>query len=146
MHKGFWLAAALVFASAPASAQEGPITLPPPNIIVPNYNGVPTGPLGGLEGSAYVARATDTSAPWINPAGLSRAGTQISGSAGTYKLTTVAPGFLATTGGSTEQLPNLAGATAKWKKFTFGFALLTTVSWSQGTDTDDVFTNPHGNP
>src|SRR4029077_20992349 len=82
----------------------------------------------------------------FNPAGLSKAGTQISGSAGTYKLTTVAPGFLPNTGGSTEQVPNLAGATAKWKGFTFGFALVTTVSWSQGTDTDDVFTNPEGNP
>jgi hypothetical protein len=139
--------AIIAIALSPAGfAQTEPITTPPPNIIVPNYNGVPVGPLGGLEGSAYVARATDTSAPWFNPAALSKAGTQISGSVGTYKLTTVSPGFLPTNGGSTEQLPNLAGATKKLGRFAVGFALLTTVSWSQGTDTDDVFTNDDGNP
>jgi hypothetical protein len=146
MRKQWWMAVTLLVVSTKTFAQDTAITSPPPNLIVPNYNGVPSGPLGGLEGSAYIARAADTSAPWFNPAGLSRAGTQISGSAGTYKLTTLTPGFLATTGGSTEQIPNLAGATAKWRKFTFGFALLTTISWSQGTDTDEIFTNPEGNP
>lgn len=135
-------------ASLPALvfAQTEPITTPPPNIIVPNHNGVPFGPLGGLEGNANVARATDTSAPWFNPAGLSKAGTQISGSAGNYKLTTVSPKFLPTNGGSTQTIPNLVGATARLGKFTVGFALATTIAWSQGTDTDDVYTNPEGNP
>jgi hypothetical protein len=144
----FFLLLASIAAAVPARAQDQtePIATPPPNIIVPNYNGVPSGPFGGLEGSAYIARAGDTSATWLNPAGLSKAGTQISGSAGTYKLTTVSPRFLPTAGGSTEQIPNLVGATAKWRQFTFGFALVTTVSWSQGTDTGDVFTNPEGNP
>jgi len=145
MPRILWIAAVLAATSATALAQDLPITSAPPNIIVPNYNGVPTGPLGGLEGSAYVARATDTSAPWFNPAGLTRAGTQISGSAGTYKVTTVSPQFLATNGGSTQQVPNLVGATAKLGKFTVGFTLLTTISWAQGTDTDEVFTNEDGN-
>ena len=82
--------AALVAIGLPsrgAGQDVTPIILPPPNIIVPNYNGVPTGPLGGLEGSAYVARAADTSAPWLNPAGLAQAGTQLSGSVSTYMLT-----------------------------------------------------------
>jgi hypothetical protein len=66
--------AAAILTAAPVTAQDvTPIIVPPPNIIVPNYNGVPTGPLGGLEGSAYVSRAADTSAPWLNPAGLSQA-------------------------------------------------------------------------
>jgi hypothetical protein len=142
-----WMAAAIVAAiPAPGRAQDEPITARPPNIIVPNYNGVPTGPLGGIEGSAYVARATDSSAPWLNPAGLPKAGTQISGSAGTYKLTTVSPTFLPSSGGSTTQIPNIAGVTAKFKQFTVGFTLATTVAWSQGVDTDDIFTNPEGNP
>jgi hypothetical protein len=142
-----WMAVTIMAAlPAPGMAQAEPITTAPPNIIIPNYNGVPAGPLGGLEGSAYVARATDTSAPWLNPAGLTKAGTQISGSAGTYKLTTVSPGFLPSDGGSTQQVPNLVGATAKLGRFTVGFALVTSVSWGQGTDTDDVFTNPEGNP
>ena len=141
------MVAALIAAiPAPGMAQTEPFTAAPPNIIIPNYNGVPAGPLGGLEGSAYVARATDTSAPWLNPAGLTKAGTQISGSAGTYKLTTVSPSFLPNDGGSTQQVPNLVGATAKLGRFTVGFALVTSVSWGQGTDTDDVSTNPEGNP
>src|SRR6185295_11726042 len=48
--------AALVAVAIPqggAAQDVTPIISPPPNIIVPNYNGVPTGPLGGLEGSAY---------------------------------------------------------------------------------------------
>src|ERR1700755_450255 len=127
-----WMAAALLGAiPAPGMAQTEPITTAPPHIIIPNYNGVPAGPLGGLEGSAYVARATDTSASWLNPAGLTKAGTQISGSAGTYKLTTVSPSFLPSDGGSTQQIPNLVGATTKVGRFSAGFALVTTVSWGQ---------------
>jgi hypothetical protein len=38
------------------TSREVPITSPPPNVIVPNYNGIPIGPFGGLAGSAYIAR------------------------------------------------------------------------------------------
>jgi len=127
-------------------AQEAPITSFPPNIIVPNYNGIPTGPLGGLEGSAHIARAADTSAPWFNPAGLSQAGTQLSGSVGNYQFTTVTPMRLPNTGGSTQHLPNLVGATAKWRGFTAGFALITTVAWGSDLDSVYTFTNADGNP
>src|SRR5262245_30787828 len=69
---------------APAFGQGGdPLLTPPPNVVLPNANGVPVGPFGGLEGGAYVARVDDPSSAWFNPAGLSRAKTgQISGSAG----------------------------------------------------------------
>lgn len=146
MHKVMWVTVALVAASTTAMAQPAAILSPPPNIIVPNYNGIPTGPLGGLEGSAHIARAADTSAPWFNPAGLSQAGTQLSGSVGNYQFTTVTPKRLPNTGGSTQHLPNLAGGTAKWKGFDFGFALITTVAW--GSDLDSVYTltNADGNP
>jgi hypothetical protein len=123
-----------------------PITSTPPNIIVPNYNGIPIGPLGGLEGSAYVARAGDTSAPWFNPAGLSQAGTQLSGSVGNYQFTTVIPKRLPDTGGSTQHLPNLVGATAKWRGFTGGFALITTIAWGSSLDSVYTFTNADSNP
>jgi hypothetical protein len=127
--------AAAIFTAAAANAQDlTPIISPPPNIIVPNYNGVPTGPLGGLEGSAYVARAADTSAPWLNPAGLSQAGTQLSGSVSSYVVTTITPRFLPGNGGSTQHLPNLVGATAKFKGFTVGFSIVTTASWNEGWD------------
>jgi len=104
MSNRFWMAAAIVMVSTRSFAQvtqETPVISPPPNIIVPNYNGIPTGPLGGLEGSAHVARAGDTSAPWFNPAGLPGAGTQLSGSVGNYQFTTVTPKRLPDTGGST---------------------------------------------
>src|SRR5262252_2133343 len=132
MRKVFWIALAVVVVSTKVMAQPANITSPPPNIIVPNYNGIPIGPLGGLEGSAYVARAGDTSAPWFNPAGLSQAGTQLSGSVGNYQFTTVTPLRLPNSGGSTQHLPNLVGATGKFKRFTVGFSLITSTSWSTG--------------
>jgi hypothetical protein len=142
-------AAATVLVSASSFAQSTdltPITAPPPNIIVPNYNGIPTGPLGGLEGSAHVARSADTAAPWFNPAGLSLAGTQLSGSVGNYQFTTVTPARLPDSGGSTQHLPNLVGATAKFKGFTVGFSLVTVMSWSTGLDSVYTLTNAAGNP
>jgi len=60
----------------PVCAQElDPLVTPPPNVVLPNSNGVPVGPFGGLEGGAYVARVDDPSAAWFNPAGLSSAKT-----------------------------------------------------------------------
>ncbi|HMD34743.1 MAG TPA: hypothetical protein VKH42_07240 [Vicinamibacterales bacterium] len=149
MDKRLWMAAAMVVVSTASFAQdtrEVSITSPPPNIIVPNYNGIPTGPLGGLEGSAHIARAGDTSAPWFNPAGLSQAGTQLSGSVGNYQFTTVTPARLPDTGGSTQHLPNLVGATVKWKGFTAGFAMITTIAWGSGLNSVYTLTNAAGNP
>jgi hypothetical protein len=146
MLKVSWMVVALVLASTPAVAQNAALTSTPPNIIVPNYNGIPIGPLGGLEGSAYIARAGDTSAPWFNPAGLSQAGTQLSGSVGNYQFSTVVPKRLPNNGGSTQHLPNLVGATGKWKHFTGGFALITTIAWGSDLDSLYTFTNADGNP
>src|SRR5262245_8988919 len=94
--------ALLLFAVRPALAQDiDPLVTPPPNVVLPNPNGVPVGPFGGLEGGAYVARVDDPSAAWFNPAGLSRAKTaQITGSAGLYQFTTVAPSSLPNPGGA----------------------------------------------
>src|SRR3954470_8722476 len=148
MYNRFWMAAAILVVSTKCFAQasrEAAVSSPPPNIIVPNYNGIPTGPLGGLEGSAHIARAGDTSAPWFNPAGLSQAGTQLSGSVGNYQFTTVTPKRLPDSGGSTQHLPNLVGGTAKFKGFTVGFALITTISWNTGLDSVYGLTNADGN-
>ena len=137
MSMRFWIAAAIVAASTSSYAQSAdvtPVIATPPSIIIPNFNGIPTGPLGGLEGSAHVARSADTAAPWFNPAGLSQAGTQLSGSVGNYQFTTVTPARLPNTGGSTQHLPNLVGATAKFKGFTVGFSLVTVISSSTGRD------------
>mgnify|MGYP003694658757 CR=1 FL=1 len=85
----------------PAFAQVDAVSTPPPNLVLDNYNSVPVGPCGGLEGSAYIARVGDPSAAWFNPAGLARQSTaQISGSAGVYQSTSVTPTSLPNRGGS----------------------------------------------
>src|SRR5215471_2058715 len=116
------------------------LVTPPPNVVLPNVNGVPVGPFGGLEGGAYVARVDDPSAAWFNPAGLSRAKTaQITGSAGLYQFTTVAPNSLPNPGGSLDQIPNLVGYSMRaTKDCTGGFALVTSNSWNQETDSELV--------
>ena len=77
-------AVAATLLTQPIRAQQlDPLVTPPPNAVLPNANGVPVGPFGGLEAGAYAARVDDPSAAWFNPAGLSRAKTaQISGSGG----------------------------------------------------------------
>jgi hypothetical protein len=117
-------------------AQADLVTTSPANIVVPNYNGVPVGPFGGLESSAYVARASDPTAAWFNPAGLSRAdGAQITGTAGLYNWTTVSPQLAPSAGGSVQQVPNAVGFTVKSHGLTLGAAFLTRISWQQQTQT-----------
>src|SRR5262245_208622 len=100
--------------SKSAFAQAEQVVTPPQNLVLPNYNSVPVGPFGGLEGSAYAARVGDPSAAWFNPAGLARQDSpQISGSAGVYQRTSVTPEALPNTGGSVQQLPNYVGFTFK---------------------------------
>jgi len=119
-------------------AQTDLVTTPPPNLIVANYNSTSVGPYGGLEGTAYVARIADPSASWFNPAGLARQGTpQISGSAGVYQRTLVAPRALPNEGGSFQQLPNFVGFTFVPRQgLTAGAALLSTNAWNQETDSE----------
>ncbi|HMF97751.1 MAG TPA: hypothetical protein VKE96_25805 [Vicinamibacterales bacterium] len=129
----------LALAATSASAQIDAVSTSPPNIVLPNYNGVPVGPYGGLEGVAYAARVTDPSAAWFNPAGLPVADSaQISGSAGVYQFTTIAPQALSSNnGGSLQQLPNFVGVTFKARpKLTVAVAALTTAAWNQETDSE----------
>jgi hypothetical protein len=139
---------ALLLATVPhgALAQTAAVATFPPNIVIPNYNSVPAGPFGGLEASAHVARADDPSAAWFNPAGLSRApGAQITGSAGLYQFTTVSPQSFQNTGGSVQHVPNLVGFTIKAGRLTMGAVLLTTISWIQETDAQNIGTTPTEN-
>jgi len=110
----------------------------PPNVVLANYDNVPVGPFAGLEGSAYVARVSDPSATWFNPAGLSRLTSgQISGSAGVYQWTTVSPQALPNSGGSRRQLPNVVGfAVPLGGGITAGAAFMTTNSWTQEVDSE----------
>jgi hypothetical protein len=132
--------------STPALAQVDQVVTPPKNLVLPNYNSVPVGPYGGLEGSAYAARVDDPSAAWFNPAGLTRlSSAQISGSAGVYQLTSVSTTALPNQGGSIQQLPNFVGFTFSPKKgVTFGAALVSTNSWNQETDSELISPVPNG--
>lgn len=132
--------------AAPAAAQIEQVTTPPPNLVLANYNSVPVGPFGGLEGSAFVARVGDPSAAWFNPAGLTRESTaQISGSAGVYQRTSVTPESLPNRGGSIQQLPNFVGFTfVPRARLTVGTALVTTNAWNQKTDAELITPVPNG--
>lgn len=134
--------AVMCLVSTPAAAQIEQVATPPPNLVLSNYNSASVGPFGGLEGNAFVARVGDPSAAWFNPAGLSRqTSTQISGSAGVYQRTVVAPQALPDEGGSIEQLPNFVGFTFSPRAgVTVGAALLTTNSWTQKTDSELIST------
>src|SRR5262249_3904479 len=134
-------AAVLVTAARPAAAQTDIATTPPPNVVLSNYNGVPAGPFGGLEGIAFVARTTDPSAAWFNPAGIAVEQTaQISGSPGVCQFRGVTPSAVQNAAGSSlQQLPNYVGVSFKaGPRLTAGFAALTTTSWSQETDFENL--------
>src|SRR5215510_12571772 len=134
-----------LFACA-ASAQVDQVTTPPPNLVLSNYDSVPVGPFGGLEGTAYIARVGDPSAAWFNPAGLARqSSAQISGSAGVYQHTSIAPAALPNHGGSFQQLPNFVGFTFVPRPgLTVGAAMVTTNAWNQETDSELVAPVPGG--
>ncbi|HJZ77982.1 MAG TPA: hypothetical protein VKE51_39910 [Vicinamibacterales bacterium] len=142
------LIALLPFAlmSAPVYAQVDAVVTVPPNIVLTNYDTVPVGPFGGLEGAAVVARVGDPSAAWFNPAGLARQNTaQISGSAGVYQQTSITPEALPNSGGSLQQLPNFVGVTfAVNPRITAGAALLTNNAWTQETDSELISTVASG--
>jgi hypothetical protein len=136
MSRSLLIAVALITIPLSAPAQVPDVLTSPPNIVVPNYEGIPVGPFAGLESSAYVARIDDPSAAWINPAGLSRAkGAQLSGSAGLYQYTKVSPNISPGAGSAVQHVPNLVGFTMQGgPKFSLGIAFLTPVSWSQTTN------------
>ncbi len=141
------LCALLCLSATPAArAQVEEVTTPPPNLVLSNYNTVPVGPFGGLEGVAFAARVGDPSAAWFNPAGLTREGSpQISGSAGVYARTSVSPQALPNRGGSLQQLPSLVGFTfTPTREITVGTALVTANAWSQETDSELITTVPGG--
>jgi hypothetical protein len=137
---------AICLAAAPALAQVDQVVTPPENLVLSNYNSVPVGPYGGLEGSAYAARVADPSAAWFNPAGLARqAAAQISGSAGVYQHTSVSPAALPNQGGSYQQLPNAVGFSFSPRAgITVGAVLVTTNAWNQETDSEVFSTVPSG--
>ena len=135
---------ALAVASATLIAASLAAQTPPQTsftLTLPNYNTIPIGQVGGLEGGAYIARTNDASSNWYNPAGLALAKTSsVSSSAGTYQLLSLIPKDLQSedSGGSTQQVPALVGIVIKKPfgddRYTGGIAVVRTNSWSQQTD------------
>jgi long-subunit fatty acid transport protein len=148
-HAAMWVIATFVLITVPTAvmAQLPAVLTSPPNIVLPNYQGIPVGPFAGLEGGAHVARVDDPAAAWFNPAGLSRAtGAQISGSAGLYQYTKLSPKTSENADSAVQHVPNLVGFTLPTQgKLTLGMAILTPVSWTQRTNTETV-TSVSGNP
>lgn len=132
------LLSAICLTPSAALAQVSQVTTPPPNLVISNYNSTSVGPFGGLEGTAFVARINDPSSSWFNPAGLAKLGSaEISGSAGVYQRTAVAPHALPNEGGSIQQLPNFVGFTFVPRKgMTVGASVLSTNAWDQETDSE----------
>ncbi len=83
------------------------VLLPPPNIILPNYDRTLVGNIPSLEAGAYGSRANDASSNWYNPAGLMHAKkTVINASSSAYRVTGVkAETGNTTTGASTGAQP-----------------------------------------
>src|SRR5438477_3441215 len=127
------------FLTGAAALAQNPQALFPPNVILPNNNSLPIGEVGGLEGNAYTARASDPTSLWFNPAGISGANVStVSASTGTFRVLTISPQKLEGSGGSIDQLPAAVGFVLKkpfdWEMWTFGFAIVRTAAWSQFTD------------
>jgi len=130
----------LLFVPAGAVAQSTSVATPPPNVLLPNANGVPPGQTANLEGGAYVARADDSSSNWYNPAGLARASTSsVSATGGAYQGTTVKMSAFPDEGGSFTHLPAVVGAVFKPQKgasaWTFGFSVIQSNYWNNAIAT-----------
>ncbi len=141
--------AALLWPAAASGQEDDELRLPPSNIILPNYDSIPVGQIGGLEAGAYVARVDDDTANWYNPAGLARARrSSISTSAGTYQLLSLDIEALPDKGHSTQQVPAGLGILIQ-KPFgndcwDLGILLVRTNSWLQQTDSQLGIIAPNG--
>ncbi len=86
---------ALAVAATTAFAASLAAQTPPTTsftLTLPNYNTIPIGQVGGLEGGAFIARTNDASSNWYNPAGLGLAKTSsVSSSAGTSSCSISSP-------------------------------------------------------
>ncbi len=136
-----------VFSSA---SIYGVTALNPPDLNLPNYNRLPIGHWGALEGGAYRARAKGSEAIWYNPAGIARTeGNTITANALFIEFTNVEIEGLGT---STEadgfgQLPTFFGTTfdasdSENSNFSYGFAVTTPNSYTQNVKLDQDEYNP----
>jgi len=136
---GLVVVACLLIGCAELRAQAPPppvLTAVPFNILLPNYNSVAAGETAGLEANAFLARADDSSSAFFNAAGLALAGrTSVSGSAGVFQITSVAPEGLTNVGGSFQHIPSLLGVVVPKllgrERWAGGFSLTRVNAWAQ---------------
>lgn len=134
-----WPAAASAQTDTPTPLP--PTAVPPVDVMLPNYNGVPTGEIASIEGGAFVARANDTSATYYNPAGLTLAKqTSVSGSAGMFQFTSVTGDGLESTASSFQQIPSLFAVAVKgkdtWSNWAGGLSFARVNAWKQTVDAE----------
>jgi hypothetical protein len=125
--------------TAVAQTVPSAISTAPLNIIVPNYNSVAAGETGSLEANAVLARSSDASSAFFNPAGLTLAAqASVSGSAGVYQFAEVAPRDLAGRGSSLQRVPSLVGLVVPKpfgrERWSAGFSLSHVNAWEQSSD------------
>lgn len=129
---GALLALALGLAVAPAQAQ---VTVQ--SVLAPNYDRIPIGNIGGLEGGAFTARADDASAAWYNPAGLVKSNRDsISGNASIFENIETTFGRDATT--VSASIPSFVGfkrGTAGGR-FAWAFSLVTPIHFETGVSSE----------
>ena len=100
-------------------------------VLLPNYDRVPIGEVGALEGGAFTARADDASAGWYNPAGLVKSPqSSISGNAGIYE--SVEAGLGQDTSSGFSSIPTFVGSKrfSETGGFAWGFTVVTPISFA----------------
>ena len=146
MRNFFLTVVTLIALSARAEAQSGlpSVAVPPANLMLPNYVGVPVGEIASLEAGAFLVRANDTSSIFYNPAGVTRADrTSISGSAGVFQLDTVTPRELLKSGTAFQQIPSMFAVVLKdlagRPNLAGGLAIARVNAWSQSVSAERTF-------
>ncbi len=128
-----------VVVSAQTASTPPTVALPPTNVLLPNYAGVPIGEVAGLEAGAFIARANDSSSGFYNPAGLALAEkTSVSGGAGMYQFNLVGADPLGASSYSFQQVPAMFAFTLKnlahRQNLSAGFSIARTNAWQQAVD------------
>jgi len=129
----------LVILVTPAAAYGQATSLFPPSLAITNYERILVGEQEALEAGAFVARVSDTTAGWYNPAGLALVeNSGIGASATGYEYDSISLEGLQRSSGTSSltQLPSFLGAALGkdvlhsdfWR---IGFSISKPISWSQ---------------